>query len=63
MMFYIENDFVKAAFSEVGAELCSLVLKENQKEYIWQADEKIWGRHAPLLFPIIGRLKDKEYNP
>lgn len=25
---------------------------------MWQADPAIWGSHAPVLFPIIGLLKD-----
>lgn len=29
---------------------------------MWQADPKIWGRHAPILFPIVGRLKSDEYT-
>jgi galactose mutarotase-like enzyme len=39
-----------------GAELCSL--KDGQgREYLWQAGPA-WQRHAPNLFPIVGRLKD-----
>ncbi len=61
-MLYLENERMKAAVDERGAELCSLIEKSDGMEYIWQADPAIWGRHAPLLFPIIGRLKDKEYT-
>lgn len=62
-MFYsIENDFIKATFSDKGAELCSMLLKKDQKEYVWQANPDIWAHHAPLLFPLIGRLKDGEYT-
>ena len=31
-------------------------------EYLWQADPAVWGRHAPLLFPLIGRLQDSQYT-
>lgn len=61
-MLYLENEQFKAAIAEKGAELCSLTGKSDGTEYIWQASPNIWGRHAPLLFPIIGRLKDKEYT-
>src|SRR5690606_7747767 len=31
-------------------------------EYIWQADPKVWNRHAPVLFPIVGKLKNDTYR-
>lgn len=50
-----------------GAELQSLVA--NGSEYLWQGDSNFWGRRAPILFPIVGRLVDdtlrvngKEYS-
>lgn len=62
-MFYtIENEYLKATFSSIGAEMQSLICKANQKEYIWYAKEEIWGEHAPMLFPVIARLKDGEYS-
>ncbi|MDR5590700.1 aldose 1-epimerase family protein [Christiangramia sp. SM2212] len=57
----IENDFLKISVKETGAELCSIINKENDIEYIWQADPKIWGSHAPNLFPIIGEIKNGKY--
>lgn len=43
-----------------GAELTSLQYQGT--EYLWQADPAIWGRHAPVLFPIVGRLRDDRYT-
>lgn len=60
--YTIENEFLKITIKETGAELSSIVNKENDKEYIWQADPEIWGSHAPNLFPIIGVLKDGKYT-
>lgn len=40
-----------------GAELCSL--KDGGVEFLWQAGPQ-WPRHAPLLFPIVGRLANDE---
>jgi galactose mutarotase-like enzyme len=46
---------IEATIKAHGAELCSL--KDAQGiELIWQAGAA-WPRHAPLLFPIVGRLK------
>lgn len=62
MELCLENDQVKAVFSRHGAELQSLFNKATQTEYLWQADAKFWGRHAPVLFPFVGRLKDDQYQ-
>lgn len=37
-----------------GAELVSLIA--GGKERLWQGDPYFWSRHAPVLFPIVGRL-------
>jgi len=67
--YIIENDLLKVGINQKGAELASFVKKENQKEYMWQADPTFWGRHSCILFPIIGKLykgkyyvKGKEYK-
>lgn len=46
-----------AAVSTQGAELQSLAL--NGREYLWQADPAFWNKHAPVLFPIVGSLRNK----
>jgi galactose mutarotase-like enzyme len=58
----LENAQVRATFKTKGAELTSLIHKGNELEYIWQADPQIWNRHAPVLFPIVGRLKNDTYS-
>lgn len=40
----------------LGGELISY--KANDKEYIWTGDPDYWTGHAPVLFPIVGALKD-----
>lgn len=62
MLHTIENNNIKATISSTGCELQSLILKKDHTEYLWQADPDIWGSHAPLLFPFIGRLKNGEYT-
>lgn len=46
----------------LGAELCSLVDKQSDEQYIWQADKAVWQGSAPILFPFVGRLKQGEYS-
>ena len=58
-MIKIKNDHLEVTISEKGAELQSLQL--NGFEYLWQADSNYWAKHSPVLFPIIGELKDGKY--
>jgi galactose mutarotase-like enzyme len=54
----LHSSRVAATVKRHGAELCSLkTAAEN--ELIWQAGPE-WPRHSPLLFPIVGRLKNDE---
>lgn len=58
---YLENEFVRVGVKSLGAELCSFLKKEDQREYLWPADPEFWNRHAPVLFPIVGRLPQDQY--
>jgi len=57
----LENELLSVGIKSIGAELCSIVNDLNGKEYIWQGDPAYWSSHAPILFPIIGALKDDTY--
>lgn len=57
----LENDFLKVVVSENGAELQSIFNKPNSCEYLWQGSKELWGRRAPVLFPIVGRLYNDTY--
>lgn len=59
--YAIANEQLKVKISSLGAELQSVKSKQDGYEYIWQADSRYWGRHAPLLFPFIGRSNDNSY--
>ncbi|CAK8053818.1 aldose 1-epimerase family protein [Eupransor demetentiae] len=61
-MIVLENDKLKVQINEEGAELTSVWNKEAQLEYIWVGDPKYWGRHAPNLFPIVGRLRGDQFT-
>lgn len=61
MITKLENEYIMANINSFGAELCSLRLKQDKTEYIWQADPKYWARYTPVLFPIVGRLANNEY--
>ncbi len=57
----IENQFLKVSINPLGAELVSLFNKENDTEYMWNADPTFWGKSSPVLFPIVGALKNNQY--
>ncbi|MCP3472121.1 aldose 1-epimerase family protein [Bradyrhizobium sp. CCGUVB1N3] len=56
----IRGGALAATIKAQGAELCSLK-HDSGLELIWQAGPE-WPRHAPLLFPIVGRLKNDELH-
>lgn len=61
MIYKIENDFLKVEINSFGAELKSLKKQKEDFEYLWSGDAKYWARKAPVLFPIVGKLKDDFY--
>ena len=61
MNYEIKNSFIKAKIKLFGAELNSLQKIDEDLEYIWQGNPKYWARHSPVLFPIVGRLKNDSY--
>ncbi len=54
----LRSSRLAATIKRHGAELCSLKATAGN-ELIWQAGPE-WPRHSPLLFPIVGRLKNDE---
>lgn len=62
MKYVIKNEYYTATVNEVGAELTSVVTADG-REIIWQSPcEDFWSKHAPLLFPVCGKLKDSKYT-
>lgn len=61
-MITLQNDHIAAQFSLKGAELQSLRSKKSGHEYIWSGDADYWGKFSPVLFPIVGALKDNTYQ-
>jgi galactose mutarotase-like enzyme len=58
----ISNDSIAIEVATKGAELQSLYHKQHKLEYMWGGDPAIWGKHSPVLFPIVGELKNKTYQ-
>lgn len=52
----ISSNSLTASIDTMGAQLMSL--RKGESEYLWQGDSNWWPRRAPILFPIVGVLKD-----
>lgn len=61
-MILLENDYVRASFAEKGGELKNFFNKATGLEYIWNSDPAYWAKSSPILFPIVGALKDGTYT-
>ena len=58
----LKNQTLIIRINPRGAELVSVFNQENQTEYMWSADATFWGKSSPVLFPIVGALKDNLYR-
>lgn len=61
MTTIISNSKLTASIKHAGAELFSLKNNDN-KEFIWEGNPDFWGKHSPVLFPIVGTLKNNTYT-
>lgn len=57
-MVTLENSEISIRINQKGAELQGLFDKTKQQEYMWSGDPAFWGKHSPVLFPIVGTLKE-----
>ncbi len=60
MITTIHNSYISATINFKGAELISLKNIDG-KEFIWNGNLNFWGKHSPVLFPIVGTLKNNRY--
>ncbi|TDE43537.1 aldose 1-epimerase family protein [Flavobacterium rhamnosiphilum] len=61
MTTIIKNSILTAEIKNFGAELISLKTNQN-REYIWEGNPDFWGKHSPILFPIVGTLKNNSFH-
>lgn len=58
--YSIGNERIVVTIDTFGAEIKSIKDCEDN-EYIWNGDPVFWKRSAPVLFPIVGSLKDGRF--
>lgn len=61
-MVTIGNELLQARIHPHGAELQSLYHKAHELEYMWSGDPAWWGKFSPVLFPIVGQLRNNTYT-
>ena len=59
--FSLSNGALHCKVAQRGAQLLSLNDGRSGDEFIWQRDPAVWADSAPILFPVVGRLKDGAY--
>jgi galactose mutarotase-like enzyme len=62
MIYTIQNAQLRASIHTKGAELQSLFNKTTGLEYMWSGDAAFWGKKSPVLFPVVGGLKNNNYQ-
>ena len=57
----LENGDLLVEINRFGAELARIYDKTHQREVLWEGKPEIWGRHAPILFPFVGKCYEDRY--
>ena len=50
-MYTLQNDLLKIAIKQTGAELCEISSVKHKTDFMWDANPDVWGSFAPNLFP------------
>jgi galactose mutarotase-like enzyme len=61
-MFILENEVLRVGLSSKGAELQNILNKVFGIEYLWNGNPAFWSKRSPVLFPIVGSLKNNSYS-
>jgi len=61
-MITLSSEDFRITIDPFGAELKSVIHIPSETEFIWQANQEVWPRHAPVLFPFVGRLNNFQYR-
>lgn len=61
MLYEIRGDRISAGVDTTGAELTYLRTADGF-DYLWPGSPDSWNSRSPVLFPIIGGLRDNRYQ-
>lgn len=61
-LYSIESDQLRVQVAARGAELQSVMDTTKEREFLWQGDPAFWAKRSPVLFPIVGTLRENRYQ-
>lgn len=61
-MVELKNEFLKVVLHPKGAEIISITGMQDGLNYMWKRDPIQWANSAPILFPIVGAVKNDQYT-
>lgn len=60
-MVELKNERLLVEIDPHGAEIKRVYHLDKDLEFMWHGDPEYWGRTAPVLFPIVGRVAKDHY--
>ncbi|QHQ61819.1 aldose 1-epimerase family protein [Anaerocolumna sedimenticola] len=60
--YELKNKELVLSVNSLGAELTRITDLKTDTDYLWNGDPAYWKRHSPILFPIVGSLKNHRYH-
>ncbi len=61
-MRVLENEFLRVEVADHGAELSRVFDKKKGQEDLFDGNPLYWNRHAPILFPFVGKVNGGVYR-
>jgi len=61
-MVHLKSDFLEVEIDTKGAEVRKIYHRQLQQDYLWNGNPDFWNRCSPVLFPIVGKVKDNTYT-
>ncbi|MDO5516953.1 MAG: aldose 1-epimerase family protein [Clostridium sp.] len=62
MNYTLENSKLKITARSHGGEITSIESKADGTQYLWNGNPEYWKYHAPILFPIVGKVNNSKYR-
>ena len=59
-MTILKNECLEVELNPKGAEIIKILGQRDGLNYMWRRDPSLWASSAPILFPIVGALKNNE---
>lgn len=61
-MIELKNEFLTVELHPKGAEIHRIEGNQDHINYMWKRDPRQWASSAPILFPIVGAVRNDEYR-